>query len=90
MQGVSPNVRLLSRHIGSQHPASVCAVTVQVGTVHASQPGEDDNKTLHEIKFQIGDFMDVAILVPNRAVPISGAVDRRFANSGQRRGPRGR
>ena len=39
---------------------------MQLGNVHSSQEGEDDRKTLKQLKFQTGDFMDVAILVPNR------------------------
>ena len=34
-----------------------------VGTVHvhSARPGPDDGTTLSKLKFQIGDFMDVAI-----------------------------
>lgn len=34
----------------------------QVGVVHALKPSEDDLKTLKGLKFQTGDFMDVALL----------------------------
>lgn len=34
-----------------------------VGTVHAARAGADDAKTLSQLKFQIGDFLDVAINV---------------------------
>lgn len=34
----------------------------QVGLVHSTRPGEDDNKTLKALNFQTGDFLDVAIL----------------------------
>lgn len=36
----------------------------QVGEVFAdaSRPTADDNKSLHQLQFQIGDFLDVAIL----------------------------
>lgn len=37
-----------------------------MGAVHAAQEGEDDKKTLKQLTFQTGDFMDVAILLPNR------------------------
>lgn len=36
-------------------------VIKQVGTVHSIRPGEDDNKTLRALKFETGDFLDVAI-----------------------------
>lgn len=32
-----------------------------VGTVHATRPGRDDNKTLADLKFQTGDYLDVGI-----------------------------
>jgi hypothetical protein len=35
-----------------------------VGTVKSVEAGEDDTKTLRSIKFQTGDFMDVAIKGP--------------------------
>lgn len=35
---------------------------LQVGLVHSTRPGEDDNKTLKSLQFQTGDFLDVAIL----------------------------
>jgi Sin3 associated polypeptide p18 (SAP18) len=63
------------------------ATRLQVGTVHATQPGIDDNKSLHDVKFQIGDFMDVAILIPR--MPAGMPPDRRFGGPGgppQRRG----
>jgi len=44
--------------------------TRDVGTTIASQRGPDDNKTLHDCKFVIGDFIDVAITPP------TGRMDR--------------
>jgi histone deacetylase complex subunit SAP18 len=35
---------------------------MQVGLVHSTRPGEDDNKALKALGFQTGDFVDVAIL----------------------------
>eukprot|EP01120_Amphizonella_sp_Union-15-10_P012162 TRINITY_DN5363_c0_g1_i1.p1 TRINITY_DN5363_c0_g1~~TRINITY_DN5363_c0_g1_i1.p1 ORF type:complete len:189 (-),score=31.46 TRINITY_DN5363_c0_g1_i1:9-575(-) len=35
----------------------------EVGSLHSTRPGKDDNKTLHELRFQTGDFLDVAIYV---------------------------
>lgn len=32
-----------------------------VGQVHSSRIGDDDNKTLKQVKFQTGDFVDVAV-----------------------------
>jgi histone deacetylase complex subunit SAP18 len=34
----------------------------QVGMVHSTRPGEDDDKVLKTLSFQTGDFLDVAIL----------------------------
>eukprot|EP01097_Dermamoeba_algensis_P003178 TRINITY_DN2276_c0_g1_i1.p1 TRINITY_DN2276_c0_g1~~TRINITY_DN2276_c0_g1_i1.p1 ORF type:complete len:217 (-),score=60.43 TRINITY_DN2276_c0_g1_i1:249-899(-) len=34
----------------------------EVGQVFSSKKGEDDLKTLHELHFEVGDFLDVAIL----------------------------
>lgn len=34
---------------------------VQVGMVHSSRPGEDDRKSLRQLSFQAGDYLDVAI-----------------------------
>jgi hypothetical protein len=42
--------------------AAWCAC-VQVGMVHATRPSEDDARTLKAIKFQTGDYMDVAVHV---------------------------
>ena len=36
-------------------------MNLKVGEVDAEQPGPDDVKTLAQIKFQTGDYMDVAI-----------------------------
>jgi len=44
--------------------------TRDVGTTIASQRGPDDSKTLHDCKFVIGDFIDVAITPP------TGRMDR--------------
>lgn len=37
-----------------------------VGEVHSTESGPDDIKTLAQIKFQTGDYMDVAIKLPAR------------------------
>lgn len=42
---------------------------MQVGTVDSNDEGQDDAKTLKEIKFQTGDFMDVAIMMPKDREP---------------------
>jgi histone deacetylase complex subunit SAP18 len=34
---------------------------VQVGMVHNSRTSEDDHRTLKSVKFQTGDYLDVAI-----------------------------
>ncbi|KXZ52953.1 hypothetical protein GPECTOR_8g327 [Gonium pectorale] len=33
----------------------------QVGVVHSTRPGDDDSKTLRQLQFQTGDFLDVSI-----------------------------
>ncbi|GIL93322.1 hypothetical protein Vretimale_19743 [Volvox reticuliferus] len=33
----------------------------QVGVVHSTRPGEDDSKTLRQLNFQTGDYLDVSI-----------------------------
>ncbi len=38
------------------------AFSLQVGTVHATREGEQDHLTLRALKFQTGDFLDVAII----------------------------
>jgi len=35
----------------------------QVGLVHSTRIGEDDHKTLEDLSFQTGDFLDVAVLL---------------------------
>lgn len=40
-------------------------LTTQVGKVSSSRPGPDDSKTLAEIRFVIGDYLDIAILQPS-------------------------
>jgi histone deacetylase complex subunit SAP18 len=35
----------------------------QVGTVFGGRPSQDDRRTLRGLNFQIGDFLDVAVLV---------------------------
>jgi len=46
----------------------------QVGSVHSVQRGADDAKTLEELNFQAGDYLDVAILPPPPAGGSSTAV----------------
>mmetsp|Transcript_41336 Transcript_41336/g.60908 ORF Transcript_41336/g.60908 Transcript_41336/m.60908 type:complete len:138 (+) Transcript_41336:59-472(+) len=36
-------------------------VMKQVGMVYSQRKGEDDNKTLKSLRFQTGDFLDIAI-----------------------------
>lgn len=36
---------------------------IQVGTVHSTTGSEDDHKTLEELSFQTGDFLDVAVML---------------------------
>jgi len=38
--------------------------TRDIGTTVAAKQGQDDNKTLHDCKFVIGDYIDVAITTP--------------------------
>jgi len=41
----------------------------EIGTTISGQPGPDDGKTLSDARFQIGDYLDVAITPPQRAPP---------------------
>uniref|UniRef100_A0A8R1HN45 18 kDa Sin3-associated polypeptide n=1 Tax=Caenorhabditis japonica TaxID=281687 RepID=A0A8R1HN45_CAEJA len=48
-----------------------------IGNTMNGQRGIDDHKTLQQCKFEVGDFVDVAITMPNQ--------QRRFNNHGDRR-----
>lgn len=41
----------------------------EIGVTSSGQKGPDDNKTLAQLKFQIGDYMDINITPPNRIPP---------------------
>lgn len=41
----------------------------EIGVTCTGQKGADDNKTLAQIKFCIGDFLDISITPPNRLPP---------------------
>lgn len=43
-----------------------------IGNTVSGQKGTDDSMTLKSQKFQIGDYLDIAITAPNRAPPIMG------------------
>jgi len=59
--------------------------TREVGTTTPGRPSADDNITLALKRFQIGDFLDVAITQPMQGARSSGGSMR-----GMRGGPRGR
>lgn len=41
----------------------------EVGVTCSGQKGSDDNKTLGQVKFQIGSYLDISITPPNRMPP---------------------
>nr|CAD7193798.1 unnamed protein product [Timema douglasi] len=42
----------------------------EIGTTCSGQKGADDGKTLAQVRFVIGDYMDICIMPPNRAMPM--------------------
>ncbi|XP_033002200.1 histone deacetylase complex subunit SAP18 [Lacerta agilis] len=44
----------------------------EIGSTMSGRKGTDDSMTLQSQKFQIGDYLDIAITPPNRAPPPSG------------------
>ncbi|KAK2108735.1 Histone deacetylase complex subunit sap18 [Saguinus oedipus] len=44
----------------------------KVGSTVSGREGTDDSVTLQLQKFQIGDYLDIAIISPNRSPPPSG------------------
>uniref|UniRef100_A0A2K5E7N8 Histone deacetylase complex subunit SAP18 n=1 Tax=Aotus nancymaae TaxID=37293 RepID=A0A2K5E7N8_AOTNA len=44
----------------------------EIGSTMSGRKGTDDSVTLQSQKFQIGDYLDIAITPPNRAPPPSG------------------
>lgn len=47
-------------------------------TFNIGQPGADDGKTLSDARFQIGDYLDVAITPPQRGPPPPRARGRMY------------
>ncbi|NWQ84860.1 SAP18 deacetylase, partial [Columbina picui] len=43
----------------------------EIGSTMSGRKGTDDSMTLQSQKFQIGDYLDIAITPPNRAPPPS-------------------
>lgn len=41
-----------------------------VGTTVSQQSTPDDNKTLAQLRFTIGDYLDIAITPPSRVIPM--------------------
>jgi len=41
-----------------------------VGTTVSGQKTPDDNKTLNQLRFTIGDYLDIAITPPSRVIPM--------------------
>jgi histone deacetylase complex subunit SAP18 len=39
----------------------------EIGNVHMYKKGQDDNKTLHQLKFSIGDYIDISIKTVNNS-----------------------
>lgn len=44
----------------------------EIGSTISGRKGSDDAMTLQSQRFQIGDYLDIAITPPNRAPPPSG------------------
>ncbi|XP_027020682.1 histone deacetylase complex subunit SAP18 [Tachysurus fulvidraco] len=44
----------------------------EIGNTVSGRKGADDSMTLQSQRFQIGDYLDIAITPPNRAPPIQG------------------
>lgn len=42
-----------------------------IGSTVSGRKGADDSLTLQSQRFQIGDYLDIAITPPNRAPPLS-------------------
>lgn len=57
----------------------------ELGTIIAGQKGFDDNKTLAQLEFVIGDFLDIAIINPNQRPPQRGGRNMRqyYSNDGK-------
>lgn len=56
-------------------PTNVCLLSgsvKEIGSTMSGRKGTDDSMTLQSQKFQIGDYLDIAITPPNRAPPPSG------------------
>ena len=53
----------LSFAIVSPLPREGIANVKRVGVVYTGRPGDDDRKTLRQLNFEPGDFLDVAISV---------------------------
>lgn len=54
----------------------------EIGTTVAGQKGPDDNKTLHDCRFVIGDFLDIAITPPNSRMDRMDYGRRNFGGGG--------
>ncbi len=39
----------------------------EIGNVHMYKKGQDDTKTLHQLKFTVGDFIDISIKTGNNS-----------------------
>jgi len=46
-------------------------VMTDIGMIHSQRRGRDDLKTLQAAKFQIGDFIDLAIILPRKGGPFN-------------------
>ena len=47
-----------------------------VGTTVSGQKTPDDNKTLQQLRFTIGDYLDIAITPPSRVIPMRRAPNK--------------
>ena len=61
MRGVCPHRLLLSVRSSCTDKRGVLTLK-DVGSTHALRRGPEDDKTLAELHFQAGDYMDVALI----------------------------
>ncbi|KAL1778106.1 histone deacetylase complex subunit SAP18, partial [Sigmodon hispidus] len=66
--GPPPNGRVLPRERALPRARPGYRVK-EIGSTMSGRKGTDDSMTLQSQKFQIGDYLDIAITPPNRAPP---------------------
>ena len=68
------------------HPRHPRFVLSKMGACVVGSRGSDDNLTLAQCKFDIGDYIDVSVATPSAVTPYSrnGGHDRRLSSGGDR------